>query len=37
MDAGIEGFTISLPDPSDLESVALAGRTIAPLVGSPVA
>jgi F420-dependent oxidoreductase-like protein len=37
MDAGIEGFTISLPDASDLEMVALAGRTISPLVGSPVA
>jgi F420-dependent oxidoreductase-like protein len=37
VDAGIEGFTISLPDASDLEMVALAGRTIAPLVGSPVA
>jgi F420-dependent oxidoreductase-like protein len=37
MDAGIEGFTISLDDPSDLETVELAGRTIAPLVGSPVA
>jgi F420-dependent oxidoreductase-like protein len=37
MDAGIEGFTISLPDPSDLDNLALAGRTIAKLVGSPVA
>ena len=36
MDAGIEGFTISLPDPSDLQNVALAGRTIGRLVGSPV-
>jgi F420-dependent oxidoreductase-like protein len=36
-EAGIQGFTISLPDASDLEAVALAGRTIAPLVGSPVA
>ena len=36
MDAGIEGFTISLPDPSDLHNVALAGRTIGRLVGSPV-
>jgi F420-dependent oxidoreductase-like protein len=36
VDVGIEGFTISLPDASDLEAVALAGRTIAPLVGSPV-
>jgi alkanesulfonate monooxygenase SsuD/methylene tetrahydromethanopterin reductase-like flavin-dependent oxidoreductase (luciferase family) len=36
VDAGIEGFTISLPDASDLEMVELAGRTIGPLVGSPV-
>jgi len=36
MEAGIEGFTISLPDASDLENVALAGRTIGPLVGSRV-
>jgi F420-dependent oxidoreductase-like protein len=37
MDAGIEGFTVSLLDVHDLDSVALAGRTIAPLVGSAVA
>jgi F420-dependent oxidoreductase-like protein len=37
MEAGIEGFTISLPDVHDLETVALAGRTIGPLVGSAVA
>jgi F420-dependent oxidoreductase-like protein len=37
MDAGIQGFTISLPDPSDLDNLALAGRTISKLVGSPVA
>jgi F420-dependent oxidoreductase-like protein len=36
VDAGIQGFTISLPDASDLETVALAGRTIAPLVGQAV-
>jgi F420-dependent oxidoreductase-like protein len=36
VEAGIEGFTISLPDPSDLEMVELAGKTLAPLVGSPV-
>jgi F420-dependent oxidoreductase-like protein len=36
LDAGLEGFTVSLPDPSDLENVALAGRVIGPLVGSPV-
>ena len=37
MDVGIQGFTISLPDVHDLETVALAGRTIGPLVGSAVA
>jgi F420-dependent oxidoreductase-like protein len=37
MDAGIEGFTVSLLDVHDLETVALAGRTIAPLVGTAVA
>jgi len=36
VEVGIQGFTISLPDASDLEAVELAGRTIAPLVGSPV-
>jgi F420-dependent oxidoreductase-like protein len=36
VDAGIQGFTISLPDASDLENVALAGRTISPLVGHAV-
>jgi F420-dependent oxidoreductase-like protein len=37
MEAGIQGFTISLPDVHDHETVALAGRTIGPLVGSAVA
>ncbi|MEZ5121915.1 MAG: TIGR03560 family F420-dependent LLM class oxidoreductase [Solirubrobacterales bacterium] len=31
-DAGLDGITISLPDVHELETVALAGRTIAPLV-----
>jgi F420-dependent oxidoreductase-like protein len=37
IEEGIQGFTISLPDVHDLETVALAGRTIGPLVGSAVA
>jgi F420-dependent oxidoreductase-like protein len=37
MEAGIQGFTISLLDVHDLETVALAGRTISALVGSTVA
>ena len=37
IDVGIQGFTISLPDVHDLDTVALAGRTIGPLVGSAVA
>jgi alkanesulfonate monooxygenase SsuD/methylene tetrahydromethanopterin reductase-like flavin-dependent oxidoreductase (luciferase family) len=36
LDVGIEGFTLSLPDVHDLETLALAGETLAPLVGSPV-
>jgi F420-dependent oxidoreductase-like protein len=36
IDAGIEGFTVSLPDPSDHENVALVGRVLGPLVGSAV-
>jgi alkanesulfonate monooxygenase SsuD/methylene tetrahydromethanopterin reductase-like flavin-dependent oxidoreductase (luciferase family) len=32
-DAGVDGLTFSLADASDLESVALAGRTLAPLFG----
>jgi alkanesulfonate monooxygenase SsuD/methylene tetrahydromethanopterin reductase-like flavin-dependent oxidoreductase (luciferase family) len=35
LDAGIEGLTISIPDVHDLETVALAGRTLGPLVGAP--
>jgi F420-dependent oxidoreductase-like protein len=34
--AGIEGLTISLPDVHDLEKVALAGRAIGAVVGTPV-
>ena len=30
-DVGIEGVTLSLPDVHDLEAVALAGETLAPL------
>jgi F420-dependent oxidoreductase-like protein len=30
-EAGVEGLTFSMPDVHDLESVALAGRTLAPL------
>ena len=38
LDAGLEGITISLPgDVHDLDIVRLAGETIGPLVGSPVA
>ena len=36
VDAGIEGLTISLPDVWDLEKVALAGRAISAVVGTPV-
>jgi F420-dependent oxidoreductase-like protein len=34
-DAGIEGLTLSLPDVHDLETVALVGRALAPVMGSP--
>jgi F420-dependent oxidoreductase-like protein len=37
VDAGVDGFTITLPDAHDLETVALVGETLAPVVGSPVA
>jgi len=30
-DAGVEGLTVSLPDASDLETVALVGRTLSPI------
>ena len=32
LDAGIEGLTISIPDVHDLETVALIGETLAPLM-----
>ncbi|MFN8204736.1 MAG: TIGR03560 family F420-dependent LLM class oxidoreductase [Solirubrobacteraceae bacterium] len=32
LDAGLDGLTVSLPDVHDLETVALAGATLAPLV-----
>jgi F420-dependent oxidoreductase-like protein len=37
LDVGIEGLTIPLPDVHDLETLRLAGETIGPLVGQPVA
>jgi hypothetical protein len=37
LDVGIEGLTVTLPDVHDLEVVELAGQTIGPLVGQPVA
>jgi alkanesulfonate monooxygenase SsuD/methylene tetrahydromethanopterin reductase-like flavin-dependent oxidoreductase (luciferase family) len=36
LDAGLDGLTVSLPDVHDLETVALVGETIGPLVGSIV-
>jgi F420-dependent oxidoreductase-like protein len=36
VDVGIEGLTISLPDVWNLEKVALAGRAISAVVGTPV-
>ena len=30
-DAGLDGFTFSMPDVHDLEALALAGETLAPL------
>jgi F420-dependent oxidoreductase-like protein len=35
VDAGIEGFTCSLPDVHDLELVELLGKALTPLVGTP--
>jgi F420-dependent oxidoreductase-like protein len=32
-DVGIEGLTITLPDTSDLETIALAGRALGPVFG----
>jgi F420-dependent oxidoreductase-like protein len=34
-DVGIEGLTISLPDAHDLETVALAGQALGPVMGTP--
>jgi F420-dependent oxidoreductase-like protein len=34
-DIGIQGFTITLPDTHDLESVALAGQTLSAVFGQP--
>jgi F420-dependent oxidoreductase-like protein len=34
LDAGIEGLTFSMPDVHDLETVALAGRTLGPFLAS---
>jgi alkanesulfonate monooxygenase SsuD/methylene tetrahydromethanopterin reductase-like flavin-dependent oxidoreductase (luciferase family) len=36
-DIGVEGMTLSLPDVHDLETVALAGRTLGPIFASTVA
>jgi F420-dependent oxidoreductase-like protein len=36
LDAGIEGLTLSLPDVHDLETVALVGEALSPLLGSRV-
>ncbi len=36
VDVGIEGFTVVLPDVHDLESVALVGTTLSPLLGARV-
>jgi F420-dependent oxidoreductase-like protein len=35
LDAGLDGMLISLPDAHDLESVELAGQTLAELLGAP--
>ena len=34
LDAGLDGLTVRLPDVHDLESVALVGRALSPLVGA---
>ncbi len=34
LDVGIEGLTLSLPDVHDLETVALVGETLGPLLGA---
>jgi F420-dependent oxidoreductase-like protein len=36
LDAGIEGLTLSIPDVHDLETVALVGETLSPLLGTRV-
>ena len=33
LDVGIEGFTLSIPDVHDLETVALVGESLAPVLG----
>jgi alkanesulfonate monooxygenase SsuD/methylene tetrahydromethanopterin reductase-like flavin-dependent oxidoreductase (luciferase family) len=35
-EVGIEGMTLSLPDVHELETVALAGRTLGPVFASAV-
>jgi len=35
LDAGIEGLALSIPDAHDLETVALAGRTLGPVFATP--
>ncbi|MBI5106704.1 MAG: LLM class F420-dependent oxidoreductase [Solirubrobacterales bacterium] len=37
LDAGLEGLTFMVPDAHDVETIALAGQTIGPLVGAPAA
>ena len=36
LDAGIEGLTLSIPDVHDLDTIALVGETLSPLLGSRV-
>ena len=33
LDAGVDGITFSLPDVHDIETLTLAGETLAPLIG----
>jgi alkanesulfonate monooxygenase SsuD/methylene tetrahydromethanopterin reductase-like flavin-dependent oxidoreductase (luciferase family) len=33
LDAGLDGLLFNMPDPHDLETVALAGKTLAQVVG----
>ncbi len=37
LDAGIEGLTFTIPDAHDVETVALAGRTLGPIFAAPAA